>query len=94
MTATAWARAAPDRAAGGRAPITGAMNAKILAGVATGVLLLGVGVVVWPKGLPPLPTQRVAPDTAVATISHGEEVDLRKHLDSQAWTLFEFGADW
>jgi hypothetical protein len=68
------------------------MNAKILA--AAGALLLGAGVVVWPRGLPPLPAERVAPDAAVATISHGEAVDLRKHLHASEWTLFEFGADW
>jgi hypothetical protein len=70
------------------------MNPKILAGVAAGVALLGAGVVLWPRALPPLPSQRVPADAAVATISHGEAVDLRKHLDASAWTLFEFGADW
>ena len=37
----------------------------------------------------------VVDDSAVATISNGEEVDLRHHLDPNGgYTLFEFTADW
>ena len=34
-------------------------------------------------------------DSVVSTISNGEEVDLRQHLDPDGgYTLFEFTADW
>lgn len=41
-----------------------------------------------------LPTAKLDPATLVATISHGETVDLEEHLAPGTWTLLEFGADW
>jgi len=41
-----------------------------------------------------LPTTKLDPETLVATISHGETVDLEDHLVPGTWTLLEFGADW
>jgi hypothetical protein len=41
-----------------------------------------------------LPTTQIDPSTLVATISHGDTVDLDEHLVPGTWTLLEFGADW
>ncbi|MHC4897022.1 MAG: hypothetical protein ACYTGW_07940 [Planctomycetota bacterium] len=41
-----------------------------------------------------LPTTQLDPATLVATISHGETVDLEDHLVPGIWTLLEFTADW
>lgn len=41
-----------------------------------------------------LPTTKMDPTDLVATISHGETVDLEDHLVPGTWTLLEFGADW
>jgi len=41
-----------------------------------------------------LPTTKLDPATLVATISHGETVDLEDHLVPGTWTLLEFGAGW
>lgn len=41
-----------------------------------------------------LPTTQLDVSTLVATISHGDTVDLDEHLEPGTWTLLEFGADW
>ncbi len=41
-----------------------------------------------------LPTDKLDPETLVATISHGETVNLEDHLVPGTWTVLEFGADW
>lgn len=35
-----------------------------------------------------------SPGPKVATISHGEAVDIGKHLVAGQWTVVEFGGDW
>lgn len=42
----------------------------------------------------PGPSERLAANELVATISRGEDVDLEAHLEPGKWTLFEYGADW
>ena len=39
-------------------------------------------------------TTKLDPATLVATISHGDTVDLNDHLVPGTWTLLEFTADW
>jgi len=43
---------------------------------------------------PELPTQQLEAGELVATISHGEAVDLGEHLAPGKWTLIEYGAKW
>jgi len=43
---------------------------------------------------PALPTERLAGEELVATISHGEAVDLDEHTADGRFTLFEYTADW
>ncbi|MCA8969679.1 MAG: hypothetical protein KDC95_07845 [Planctomycetes bacterium] len=35
-----------------------------------------------------------ASDALVATISHGERVEFRDHVNNEGLTLFDFTADW
>lgn len=42
-----------------------------------------------------LPDDRLEGHTLVETIVHdGSDVELDAHVDTQAWTLFEYAADW
>ncbi|MFT5476907.1 MAG: hypothetical protein ACI8Y8_002248 [Planctomycetota bacterium] len=43
---------------------------------------------------PGMPTEKLATSELVATISHGEAVDLDEHLAPGKWTLVEYGAKW
>ena len=41
-----------------------------------------------------LPSTPVDSGDLVATISHGDRVELADHLAPGEWTVFEFTADW
>ena len=77
------------------------MSPKIFAVVAMGILVAAGGFLVSKAKSPTtagstgVGVDIVDDDSAVATISHGEEVDLRKHVDPDGgYTLFMFTADW
>ena len=62
-----------------------------------GVVLIAfavVGFVVFGGGDPERSSAHVDPSEVVATISHGEAVDIEKHLRFDVWTVVEFTADW
>ena len=73
---------------------------KVFAVVSMGsVLFFGAALVSKAKAPvdgPPAPgIQRIVDASPVATISHGETVELAAHTDAGgAWTLFDFTADW
>ncbi len=57
------------------------------------VVVAGVVLVRSPADHPSAPTTPVSGEI-VATISHGERVDLESHTVEGEWTLFEYYADW
>lgn len=66
---------------------------------AFGLLLVGIGIVVYPSGEPGLdgarlPTARVEGMELVKTISEGQRVEVGNHLRPRIWTLIEFTAPW
>ena len=77
------------------------MSAKIVAIVAMGLVVAAGGFLVSKAKSPTtmgstgVGVAIVDDDSTVATISRGEEVDLRKHVDPDGgYTLFMFTADW
>ena len=64
-----------------------------IAAIVLVVIVAGVVLVRAPAYTPPVPTTPVSGEI-VATISHGERVDLESHLVQGEWTLFEYYADW
>ena len=62
--------------------------------IATVAALILAGVVFFPRGTPELPTTPLDPDELVATISHGQSIELAGHLPLGKWTVVEFTADW
>ena len=76
------------------------MSLKLVAFGSLIPVLVAAGVMISRASSPP--TASVGPgldlvqdESAIATISAGEEVDLRLHVDpGGGYTLFEFTADW
>ena len=64
-----------------------------IAAILLALLVAGVVIVRAPDDTPPAPTTPVSGEI-VATISHGERVDLDSHTVPGEWTLFEYYADW
>lgn len=77
------------------------MSAKIVAIAAMGLVVAAGGFLVSKAESPATMSSTgvgvdvAGDDSTVATISRGEEVDLRKHVDPDGgYTLFMFTADW